>query len=42
MSETQTAKIKWHPVVAEPHTVTEEDVEAGIFTVIVVHSFYQK
>ena len=31
MSETQTAKIKWHPVVAEPHTVTEEDVDAGIF-----------
>ena len=25
------ALIEWHPVVAEPHTVTEEDVDAGIF-----------
>ena len=32
MSETQTAKIKWHPVKVKPHIVTAEDLKGGLRT----------
>lgn len=31
-SETQTAKIKWHPVKVKPHIVTAEDLKGGLRT----------
>lgn len=30
--ETQTAKIKWHPVKVKPHIVTAEDLKGGLRT----------